>query len=80
MLMLSEGRCEVCDRPAPFIRENGLPFLEVHHVKRLAHGGPDSTNNAIACCPNCHRQLHHGADRDELRRSLLAKVGRLVQY
>ncbi|WP_342542729.1 HNH endonuclease signature motif containing protein [Paenisporosarcina sp. FSL H8-0542] len=36
------------------------PYLEVHHIKRLADNGEDSVENAIAVCPNCHRELHFG--------------------
>jgi 5-methylcytosine-specific restriction protein A len=34
------------------------PYLESHHVVHLAQGGPDSIDNAIALCPNCHRKMH----------------------
>ncbi|MGH8437576.1 MAG: HNH endonuclease [Pseudomonas sp.] len=33
---------------------------EVHHKVRLADGGLDTVENAIAVCPNCHRQAHFG--------------------
>ncbi|MFC1652495.1 HNH endonuclease [Planctomycetota bacterium] len=39
-------------------------FLEVHHLFRLADDGPDIPDNVAAICPNCHRELHYGADRD----------------
>ncbi|MCP1677279.1 5-methylcytosine-specific restriction protein A [Natronocella acetinitrilica] len=39
VLVQAAGRCECCDAPAPFHREDGSPFLEVHHVQRLADGG-----------------------------------------
>ncbi|OOL15317.1 hypothetical protein BXQ27_32765, partial [Klebsiella aerogenes] len=26
----------------------------------LSNGGEDSVENAIALCPNCHRQAHFG--------------------
>jgi 5-methylcytosine-specific restriction protein A len=39
---------------------DGNPYLEVHHWIRLADGGEDTVNNAIAACPNCHRQQHFG--------------------
>jgi hypothetical protein len=55
------GVCEGCLEPAPFVRaSNGTPYLEVHHRVTLAHGGPDTVENAIALCPNCHRQRHFG--------------------
>lgn len=72
------GRCEVCSKPAPFEREDGTPFLEVHHLFRLADGGPDTVENAVAVCPNCHRHFHQGADSGELVRTTRARVPRLI--
>lgn len=55
------GVCEACVQPAPFTRRsNGKPYLEVHHKIRLADGGLDTLDNAIALCPNCHRASHYG--------------------
>ena len=55
------GVCEACTQPAPFTRKsNGTPYLEVHHKIRLADGGLDTLENAIALCPNCHRASHYG--------------------
>jgi len=48
-------------KPAPFLRKKDQsPYLEVHHMIQLADGGEDTTENAVALCPNCHRQLHFG--------------------
>lgn len=80
VLCVADGTCEVCDAPAPFARDNGTPFLEVHHLFPLAEGGPDVTQNAVAACPNCHRRLHFGSDRDQLRLSVIAKVPRLSDF
>lgn len=61
VLERASGICERCGAPAPFIRAaDGTPYLEVHHKKRLADGGEDTVENAIAVCPNCHRELHFG--------------------
>ena len=60
VLVRSSGKCELCDKPAPFKRADGTPYLEVHHRIRLADGGDDTVENAIAVCPNCHRQEHFG--------------------
>ena len=61
VLRRAEGHCEECSAVAPFFRKkDGTPYLEVHHRKRLADGGEDTVANAIAVCPNCHRQKHHG--------------------
>lgn len=73
----ANGSCEGCGEAAPF-EKDGLPFLEVHHVKHLAQKGSDRTSNAVALCPNCHRRCHHSSDRDEFTLSLYKKVTRLV--
>jgi len=80
VLFSADGRCEVCDSSAPFQRTGGEPYLEVHHVRPLSEGGPDTTDNVVACCPNCHRQLHFGEDRSSLREKLILKVSRLIDY
>ncbi len=60
-LARSAGICEACNKPAPFNRKSdGTPYLEVHHKLPLAQGGEDSIANAVAICPNCHRQAHFG--------------------
>lgn len=60
-LYRANGICGRCDSDAPFKRRtNQSPYLEVHHKKRLADGGEDTLDNAIALCPNCHRELHFG--------------------
>ena len=79
VLDIASGLCECCNQPAPFITVEGTPFLEVHHVCRLADGGSDTVENAVAICPNCHRELHYGADRDKLIEHLYNKNDRLVR-
>ncbi len=60
-LYQAAGVCGKCSHDAPFIRKlDKTPYLEVHHIKPLAEGGEDTVENAIALCPNCHRQAHHG--------------------
>lgn len=73
----ANGRCECCGLPAPFRTSDDMPFLEVHHVVTLAAGGPDTVENAVALCPNCHRRLHHGRDAAELRAELYRRYTRL---
>lgn len=73
VLARADGTCESCNSPAPFSRENGTPYLESHHTRRLSDGGPDDPRRVGAVCPNCHREVHHGADGD-------AKNERLKQY
>ncbi len=77
---VAAGFCEACKSPAPFLDMDGMPFLEVHHVRQLSEGGPDQTDNAVAVCPNCHRRLHSGQDRTQFRAMLFGQVRRLRDY
>jgi 5-methylcytosine-specific restriction protein A len=70
-LRIADGVCQGCGNEAPFLDENGDPFLEVHHLHRRSDGGADHPDNVIALCPNCHRRVHHGRDGDEFNRSLI---------
>jgi 5-methylcytosine-specific restriction protein A len=79
VLEASSGRCEACGAAAPFVELEGKPYLEVHHVVTLAEGGPDTVENAVAVCPNCHRRLHLGHDRADVRARLYLAVFRLEQ-
>jgi 5-methylcytosine-specific restriction protein A len=61
VLSMAHGRCQNCLQSAPFSRRSdGSPYLEVHHRVPLAIGGEDTVDNAIALCPNCHREAHYG--------------------
>lgn len=61
VLVRAKGYCEQCKNAAPFLRaKDGTPYLEVHHIVQLSQGGEDSVSNAIALCPNCHREAHFG--------------------
>jgi 5-methylcytosine-specific restriction protein A len=62
VLYQAQGICQSCDNGAPFVRAaDGAPYLEVHHRIPLAMGGDDTVENAIALCPNCHRERHFGS-------------------
>ncbi len=60
VLKRAKGKCERCGARAPFLRKDGRPYLEVHHLVPLACGGDDTVKNAQAQCPNCHREAHFG--------------------
>jgi 5-methylcytosine-specific restriction enzyme A len=78
-LARANGVCELCDNPAPFMTSKGKPYLEVHHVSRIADGGPDHPDKVAALCPNCHRKAHFGHERDlllaELKKRLVGLEG-----
>lgn len=58
----AQGICEMCGRSASFVTPRGEPYLEVHHVLRLADDCPDDIFHVAAICLNCHREAHHGVD------------------
>ena len=61
VLLRAAGRCERCKKEAPFVRaSNHTPYLEVHHTIPLSKHGEDTVQNAVALCPNRHRELHYG--------------------
>jgi 5-methylcytosine-specific restriction protein A len=70
-LLRANGECEACKQSAPFQAKAG-PFLEVHHVFRLADGGPDHPASVIALCPNCHRRAHYSLDAEPFNDGLIA--------
>lgn len=78
VLQAAHGHCEACGSPAPFVGNDGLPYLEVHHVMPLSSHGSDRTTNAVALCPNCHRRCHHSIDRDEFKIMLYERIPRLI--
>lgn len=73
----SEGRCESCREPAPFVKKDGSPYLEPHHVNRLSDGGPDHPMYMGAICPACHREIHHGLNGKQKNEALKAYVKKL---
>jgi 5-methylcytosine-specific restriction protein A len=79
VLKNANGKCEACDSDAPFILPDSFPFLEVHHMIPLALGGPDTIDNTIAVCPNCHRRVHLSKDKDRFAHDIYNKIKRLVK-
>lgn len=73
-LSRADGVCEACSITAPFITNSGRPYLEVHHIHRLADGGPDRPDAVAAICPNCHRAAHFSRDGKSLNDRLKAII------
>ncbi|MEZ9857371.1 HNH endonuclease [Vibrio splendidus] len=77
----ANAHCELCGDRAPFDKEDGTPFLEVHHLTRLKDNGSDTVENCAALCPNCHRALHYSTNRliltDQLRERVIEKEANL---
>jgi predicted restriction endonuclease len=61
-------RCQLCLalglNPIGFIKANGTPYVEAHHVMpvHLKQVGSLSCTNVIVLCANHPRQLHYGQD------------------
>ena len=72
----SEGKCEACCAPAPFMRSDGSPYLEVHHLRRHSDGGPDDPRFAAALCPTCHRRAHSGHDARQMAHHLIDAISK----
>ena len=70
------GKCEGCNELAPFETKSG-PYLEVHHLIRLADGGPDKPENVIALCPTCHRRAHYSINYLDFNNELIIKVSNI---
>lgn len=77
VLAQANGVCEGCGQPALFIGIDGRPYLEVHHVRQLAAGGSDTVTNAVALCPNCHREAHFSIELAQVTSRLYGRVPRL---
>ncbi len=76
VLKRSKGICEGCGSKAPFKTKRG-PYLECHHLHRLADGGPDHPENVVAVCPNCHRRAHLSSDSLSFNNQLKETVIRI---
>jgi 5-methylcytosine-specific restriction protein A len=70
----ANGKCEGCGQSAPFFDEDGHPYLEPHHIIRVADGGPDHPRWVAALCPNCHRRVHYGKDGDSFNQKIAKKI------
>ena len=76
-LSRAAGKCEACEKDAPFFKRNGQAYLEVHHILELKNGGGDTPLNVIAICPNCHARVTHGEDGKEYNKNLFLKIKEL---
>lgn len=57
VVLRANGKCQLCGEDAPFIDNNGLPYLEMHHIVPVTEGGESIISNLSALCPNCHRKI-----------------------
>lgn len=54
-----------------FLREDGNPFMEVHHLIPMKASQDffprnlDRASNLVCLCPNCHERIHHGSKEEK---------------
>jgi HNH endonuclease len=80
VLARATGRCEGCGLGAPFLKVDGSPYLEPHHLTRVADDGPDHPAKVIALCPTCHRRAHHSNDQVRFNRVLKKKLLKIEEF
>jgi 5-methylcytosine-specific restriction protein A len=77
VLARADGTCESCGKPAPFMRPDGSPYLEPHHTRRVSDGGPDHPRWVGGICPTCHKEIHYGANGNDLNRRLQLRLSEI---
>jgi 5-methylcytosine-specific restriction endonuclease McrA len=58
----ADSKCKLCGIDGSFDGNNGLSFLEMHHIKPLSKGGVDEIDNIVVLCPNCHKMVENRKD------------------
>ncbi|MGI6214919.1 MAG: HNH endonuclease [Christensenellales bacterium] len=69
----ANGYCQLCEQAAPFLNNDGRPYLETYHINWISQGGSDTIDNTVALCPNCHRKMHILNDEKD-KQYLLNKI------
>lgn len=69
---LNSFKCQICDalghHPHAFLKPNGEPYVEAHHVMPVSklEKGSLHAANIMTLCANHHRQLHFGGVEVEI--------------
>lgn len=53
--------CQICEKPT-FEDKNGGYYVESHHIIPRSKKGPDSPQNILIVCANCHKIFDKGND------------------
>ena len=56
---LYRGRCQITGDRDAFVKRDGTPYSEAHHLVPLGQEGDDSPYNIIIVSPLIHRMLHY---------------------
>ena len=57
VLKRANGYCELCNKFAPFIGNNGVPYLEISIIEPQRNIEKCDSHNFAALCPNCHKKI-----------------------
>lgn len=87
-LVLANYKCEFDETDRTFIRKNGKPYTEPHHLIPISKykdfdRSIDVKENIVSLCSHCHNLLHYGKDSDKvkiLERILMSKSRELNLY
>lgn len=74
VLRRANGTCEACDNHAPFATPQGIPYLELHYLRRPSDVGPEDPSWVAALCPNCHRRVHQGDDAIQYNQRIVDNI------
>ena len=61
---------------ATFLKQDGKPYLESHHIIKLSEQGRDKESNVIALCANHHREAHFGKNWQALQEVFLRVISK----
>jgi len=66
--------CSGCSNS--FVKDDGTPYIEVHHIIPLCRGGEDAVWNLAVLCAHHHRKSHYAnvKTRIEMEKTLLKEV------
>lgn len=64
-------KCEIDAEHESFVTNSDKYYTEAHHLIPMAcqakfENSLDQEQNIVCLCPNCHKAIHHGADKLEL--------------
>lgn len=57
VLKRANGYCELCNNFAPFIGNDGSPYLEISSIDFQNSQKISDLENLVALCPNCHKKV-----------------------
>jgi hypothetical protein len=73
---LYHGNCQITGDRDCFLKKDGSPYCEAHHLVPLGSEGADSPYNIIIVSPLIHRMLHY-ADVSEIDLTLISASNEL---